>query len=76
VGLLVRVGAGGDLVEHGDDLVGLGGALGLDAGVTLWIGRKTVSNVALSHSPCSEWGDTYVTHMENFPVGADILSDD
>ena len=31
VGLLVRVGASGDLLEQIDDLVGLFGALGLDA---------------------------------------------
>lgn len=31
VGLLVRVGTCGDLVEQLDDLVGLGGTLGLDA---------------------------------------------
>lgn len=37
VGLLIRVGTLGDLLEHLDDLVGLSGTLGLDAAT--WQGK-------------------------------------
>lgn len=87
VGLLVGLGTLLNLLEELDDLAGFGGTLGLDAvnisQHTLNHALRDPAKVVRQHPEAlpqpNSWSErygkkaTYVTHIMNFPVGADIF---